>query len=249
MNILHRLSLTLVFIMLSFSAMAERTEIKVGAYDYPPFMEWKNGKPTGLLLILTSLLNEKQSKYQFVIVETSAKRRYQDLYKKYYDVIFFENIDWSWAKSQVVASQTFLKGGELFIAKKERDRNQKYFFNLKGKLIRGFLGYHYAFLNFSTDPSVLKEWNIELTNSHDGNIISVIEGRADLAIVTREYLYYYFQKHPKAKDEILVSNKMDQIYQHTAIMRTDDKLKIKELNELLAEVKKDSTFIISFTQR
>lgn len=233
----------LLILLLFFSnQISAKTTIKVGAYNYPPYTEWKNGKPKGLINDFVRILNKSQDKYNFSIVETTTGRRYYDLENKYYDIIFFENILWSWDKNKVQVSKIFLEGGEVFITKKVPGRNQSYFSDIKNKRIRAFHGYHYAFLNYSTDPKDLKKWNVEATQSHDGNIQAIIENRADIAMITLDYLKVLFKKRPKLKDEIIVSTKFDQAYKHSAIIRADSNIPLEEVNSLLVKIKNNPEF-------
>ena len=233
----------LYLVLLFFSlAVSAKTTIKVGAYNYPPFVEWRNGKPHGLINDFVRILNNNQTKYEFIIVETTSNRRYYDLENKFYDIIFFENILWSWDKSKVQVSKIFLQGGEVFIAKKVAGRDQSYFNDIKNKRIRAYHGYHYAFLDFSTDPKDLKKWNVELTQSHDGNIQAVIEDRADLAMITLDYLKVLFKKNPSLKQEIIVSKKFDQTYKHSAMIRMNSNIQLEEVNNLLVKIQSDPEF-------
>lgn len=230
-------------LLLFFSThVSAKTIIKVGAYNYPPFVEWRNGKPLGLINDFVTILNNNQDKYIFSIVETTSNRRYYDLENKYYDIIFFENILWSWDKSKVHVSKIFLQGGEVFIAKKIPGRNQSYFSDIKNKRIRAYHGYHYAFLDYSTDPKDLKKWNVELTQSHDGNIQAVIDDRADLAMITLDYLKVLFKTKPTLKNEIIVSSKFDQTYKHSAMIRTNSNIQLEEVNALLVKIQSDPAF-------
>lgn len=232
----------LILLLLISTQLSAKTTIKVGAYNYPPYAEWRNGKPQGLITDIVRILNNSQDKYSFSIVETTTNRRYYDLENKYYDIIFFENILWSWDKTKVQASKIFLEDGEVFIAKKVPGRKQSYFNNLKNKRIRAYHGYHYAFLNYSTDPKDLKKWNVEITQSHDGNIQAVIEDRADIAMITLDYLKVLLKKRPSLKDEIIVSTKFDQVYKHSAIIRTNSSIPLEEVNSLLVKMKNSSEF-------
>lgn len=237
-----RIIFIFAFCCFAFQANAERVLIKVGAYDFPPFIEWKRGPQTGVLAEFIKLLNQVQKDYYFEIVETSPNRRYQDLYQNLYDVIFFENEQWGWDKSKVSITGQFHQGGEVFIAKKVKGRGRDYFDELKGKSIRGYLGYHYAFVNFTTDPLILKEWNIELTTSHEGNIQAVLDERTNLAIVTKEFLDIYLLKNPRHKKWLLVSPQMDQVYKHSAILRKNGKIGVEKLRQLINRVKRRMKF-------
>lgn len=239
-----KFTVLLISFLFSLSLKADTAIIRVGAYDFPPFIEWKNGPEKGLLNEFLKLLNEEQNKYHFTIIETSPNRRYQDLYLGRYDVIFFESKEWEWDKSSVPVSfsDIFLTGGELFVAKNVPGRNQDYFKTLKDKKIRAYLGYHYTFLNFSTNPKDHIGWKVEFTNSHDGNIKAVIEERVDLAVVTREYLNVFLQKNPDIKDDIIISHRLDQVYQYMAITLPKGKISPGELNYLINKIKKGQKF-------
>lgn len=236
---MNRQLLPIFFIILCLSSpIIFGTEtIKVGAYDFPPFASWQTGVPNGMVVEQIEILNRSQKKFKFKLVETSANRRYEDLKNKIFDVIFYESIQWGWEKSPVSASKVFLVSGDVFITKKMPKKNQTYFDDLRNKSIRGILGYHYAFANFSTDPQVLKSWNLEFTNSQDGNILAVMEGRSDMAIVSKEFLNLFFKDHPLAKKSLLVSQKMDQIYRFTVIIRNDAPITTQEMNALLDKLK------------
>ena len=47
----------------------------------------------------------------------------------------------------------------------------------------------------------------------------VLRDRADIALVTRSYLFDYLLRNKKVADELLVSQRVDQIYHHYAILR------------------------------
>ena len=47
----------------------------------------------------------------------------------------------------------------------------------------------------------------------------VLRGRADIALVTRSYLFDYLLRNEKVRDELLVSQRIDQVYHHYAILR------------------------------
>lgn len=230
--------LIILFCLITSLAFGETKIVKVGAYEFPPFVSWQASIPSGLLVELLQEFNHSQNKYNFQLVETSPKRRYEDLKNKIYDIIFFENIHWGWGNLPVSASNVFLVGAEVFITRQTGKKTQSYFDNLNNKTIRGILGYHYGFASFSTDPQVLKKWKLELTNSHEGNIMAVIEERTDLAIVTKEYLDFFLKNNPLLKKKILISQKQDQIYRHSVIVRNNAIISVQEINALLAKIKK-----------
>lgn len=132
-----------------------------------------------------------------------------------------------------------MRGGEIYIAPAEPGKGQEYFDNFKNKRIVGIKGYHYGFANFNSDPEYLiKNFNMELTPSNAGSIKMILAGnRGDIAVVTRSYLAMYLNEHPSDRDKLLLSTKLDQVYQHRIILRRNIQITIGEINGLLTALK------------
>ena len=223
----------LLFGTVSFSLDA-KSIIRVGGYLFPPFVFSVNTKEEGLTKQFIHLMNKVQNEYEFVFIPTSSKRRYRDFKHKKFDIIIFEDKHWGWQKYPVENTFSFLKGGEVYITKRTPTRTQAYFNNLKNKSIRGYIGYHYAFSDYITDKDILKKkYNMIVTRSHSGNIRSVIKGRADIAIVSKAYLQYYFLKYPDSRKQILISQRLDQTYNHAILFRQNGPISQVALERIL----------------
>lgn len=194
--------------------------VRVGAAHFPPYtIRPENGADTGLLPELVQALNHSQSDYRFELVPTSIPRRFGDFKEGRTDMAIFENPDWGWKDIPHTTVDMGLEDAEIFVAQKEPGRQQSYFADLKGKRLALYSGYHYEFANFNADPKYLAEtYNATLTYSHDSNLLMVLRGRADIALVTRSYLFDYLLRNDKVRDELLVSQRIDQIYHHYAIL-------------------------------
>ena len=191
--------------------------VKVGAYEFPPYVTESGGGVTQALL---DLLNGEQADFRFELVRTSPQRRYEDMERGRFDMIAFESLAWGWKGRPVEASRVFLRDEEVFITKSGPGVEQSYFDRLDGKTILGRLGYHYAFAGMTADPEVLeKRFNTRLTVTHEGNVRSVIAGRASLAIVTRSFLAQFLKSNPDMAPLLVISDRPDQIYQHTIVLR------------------------------
>lgn len=219
--------------------------VRVGGYDFPPFVESEaGGAPKGLTLDLVAALNKAQSQYEFRFVTTSARRRYADVEAGLFDLIFFESPEWEWAAkgAQVSFSNVFLKGGEVYIAPAKPGRGQEWFDDLKGKRLVGILGYHYGFAGFDADPTMLsKTWGMKLVNSHRSSIEMVLADRMDVAVVTDSYLWAYLARTPAARDRLLISERYDQHYNHRVLVRRDGAIDVDTVNHLLAGLEQDGT--------
>jgi len=210
--------------------------VKVGGYDFPPFVDKARGA-TSLTLDLINALNAFQKKYHFQFVETSSKRRFINFDEKKYDLIFFESIEWGWQGKDVEASDVIMQGGTVYITRADRYKDQHYFDDLTGKTIWGILGYHYGFANFNSDHEFLKKtFNAHMTTSQDGLIEAAVSGRADISVVVKEYLQIYLTRHPGVQRKILISKKFDAVNFYTILARKGVNPGISEMNRLLAEM-------------
>jgi polar amino acid transport system substrate-binding protein len=210
--------------------------VKVGGYDFPPFVDKRPGS-TSLTLDLIAALNAFQKKYVFEFVETSSKRRFIHFDERRYDLIFFESVDWGWQGKDVEASDVIMQGGAVYITRADKHKDQRYFNEFKGKSIWGILGYHYGFANFNPDLEFLKKnFNAHMTTSQDGLIEAAVAGRADISVVVKEYLQVYLQKHPGVEKQILVSKKFDAVNRYTILVRKGVNPDVHEINKFLAEM-------------
>ncbi len=214
--------------------------VKVGGYNFPPFVFFnEDGSYTGLTLDMIRAINRFQQRYHFRFVPTSAQRRYRDLARGVFQMIFFESVLWGWQGRGVKPTRVYLKGGEVFIARRRPGRTLSYFDSLAGKTIAGILGYHYAFADFRTDPDYLRRtFSMVLTSSPQGNIMMVIRGRIDLAVVTKSYLDLFLKQHPAYRKQLMISPRMDQVYRHTILIKEGTRPGVEEMNQLLEHMEK-----------
>lgn len=224
-------------------SFAQTKKVLVGGYEWPPYVMLQDKKPTGLTIELVDLLNKRQDKYKFEFVLTSSTRRVQDIMDGRYHVILFESKNWGWNPNKIESTKPFILGSEVFIASKEDGKTQSYFDDLKKKSIKGIHGYHYGFLGLSTAAKAARDYNLELTSTQDGNIQSVINKRADVAIVPKEYLAIYFKNNPDSEKKLIVSKKMDQVYQLGALINPAlSPINTTELNKLVEAIFKDGSW-------
>ncbi len=210
--------------------------VKVGGYDFPPFVDRSAGG-TSLTLELITALNDFQKKYIFQFVDTSSKRRFIHFDENRYDLIFFEAMDWGWQGREIEASKVIMQGGAVYITRAEINKDQRYFDDFKGKSVWGILGYHYGFANFNADREFLKRtFNAHMITSHAGLIEAAAAGRADISVVVNEYLQIYLLKHPEVRRKILISRKFDAVNAYTILVRKGIEPDVAELNKLLTDM-------------
>lgn len=213
--------------------------IKVGAYHFPPYVSKPESEaPQGLLPDLLATLNAQQSDYQFVLVPTSVTRRFRDFQSARYDLIMFESPAWGWQNTPHETFDLQVQDAEVYVAKAAAGRGQEYFSQFSGKRLALYNGYHYGFAQFNADPEYLaKQFNAVLTYSHDSNLLMVLRERADLTVVTRSYLHRYLLRYPEQRTQMLVSDRVDQVYRHQALLRPNAPISVEGLRGLLRQLR------------
>lgn len=235
-----RLNLLLTFILTSsFSLALEPITVSVGMYPFAPFVEPKGSEgEVGMTLDLVAALNKTQKKYYFDTVLVPPKRRYQSFNDGHYDMIFYESKSWGWQDITVDTSKVYQTGGEVYIALKKLGRDQSYFNDFSDKRMIGILGFHYGFADFNADENFLiKEFNMLLTSNNDRNINLLLKERGDVAVITNAYLQRFLLEYPTVKSRLLISEKFDQKYNHTALIRPGISPSIDEINTMLSTLK------------
>ncbi len=213
--------------------------IKVGAYHFPPYVSKPEAEQAqGLLPDLLATLNAQQSDYQFVLVPTSVTRRFRDFQSARYDLIMFESPTWGWQNTPHETFDMQVQDAEVYVAKAAAGRGQEYFSQFSGKRLALYNGYHYGFAQFNADPEYLaKQFNAVLTYSHDSKLLMVLRERADLTVVTRSYLHRYLLRYPEQRTQMLVSDRVDQVYRHQALLRPNAPISVEGLRGLLRQLR------------
>lgn len=225
--------------LLSFNTFAKNI-VKVGIYEFPPYV-FADNKLDGITLKVIAAMNDFQDQYKFVAVPTTAKRRYSDFEKNKFDLIIFENKNWGWQSFPIEASEVFVSGSEVYVTQAETGKGQNYFSDFKNKAMIGVLGYHYKFADYQTEQEIQKKhFNIFLTNSQQKSLELILKSRGDIAVLSKEYLHHHFSHSPADKNKLLISDKVDQIYQHTILVRKNKPLTVQYINTLLDRMKKQS---------
>lgn len=212
--------------------------VRVGAAHFPPYVvRPEKSDRQGLLPELLASLNRSQSLYNFVMVPTSVTRRFRDFAQGRVDLAIFENPQWGWAEVAHTAVDMGLEDDEVFVARQLPGRGQDYFNDLSGKHLALFNGYHYAFARFNASPDYLtSHFNATLTYSHESNLLMLSRGRVDIAPMTRSFLRDAALRGVVKADELLVSERVDQVYRHYALVQPDSPVSAAELARLLRQL-------------
>ncbi|WP_031596031.1 substrate-binding periplasmic protein [Pseudomonas savastanoi] len=215
--------------------------VRVAAVHFPPYMvRPEKGEDAGLLPKLIDALNAEQDDYEFVMIPTSVPRRFRDFAEGRFDVAIFENPDWGWKDIAHETVDLGLEDAEVYVARRVEGRDQNYFDDLSDKRLALFSGYHYGFANFNTDQKYLSEhFNVTSTYSHDSNLLMVVRNRADIAPVTRSYLIDFMAHNKDEAAQLMVSERVDQIYRQYALLRPNGNIDVPHFKALLQKLRAD----------
>ena len=218
--------------------------VKVGGYEFPPYIEIVDGRASGLTVELISELNKIQPSYHFELVLTTPIRRFKDYQQCLFDAVFFEDPNWGWLQGNHIISNSpvIATDSEVFIALKQFAKSQAWFDNLDDKTLIGILGYHYQLANFENNPSILEnEYKMTLLSSHKKSIELVLKKRSDMAIVTRSYLNQYLNKYPESKKKLLISERVAQTYKNQLLIRPTHQLNVNTLYKIVKKTLAQNT--------
>lgn len=236
--------ISLLLTLLLGGELFGREQVRVGGYDFHPYVDVETDK--GVTFAVIEILNEIQSEYEFVFVETSANRRYKDLMDGNYDIIFFEDPKWGWKKylNRLSLSGAVATDYEKFITQNSKNKSQDFFKNITAKNKIVILGYHYKFANFNSDPKVLKDQYLtEVTHSPNSVVESVAAGRKDLGLIANSYLASFFKKKPAYREKVMISDINDQEYELNFISKNSGKISREKVLKWVQLLKANKKFI------
>lgn len=235
------LSVALCLCLLSGAASAQQP-VYVAAYDFPPF--FSGTLETDVTTELVELLNQSQSKYEFIIQAIPPNARYQSLSPQgCCDIIFFESDVWGWRERNLAVDKTLplLKGRERLVAKKMPGRTQAYFDDLQGKTLGGVEGYHYLVAGeVLNSAEVAERYNIYLADSRITNVRMIIGERVDAAVLNDELLSALRNASVNYLDQLLLSEKVEHEYQMSVIVAKNKGITTNEMQRLLRDLARDN---------
>ena len=236
-------------LVLAQSAIATQ-EVRVAAVYFPPYVfKAEQHQARGLLADLLTALNQAQSHFTFVMVPTSIKRRFRDFEQQRIDLAIFENPGWGWQDVPHEALDMGLEDSEVFVARAEPGRDQRYFDTLTGKRLALYHGYHYAFGQFNAEPGYLsKTFNASLSHSHESNLLMVLHQRAEIALVTRSYIGEFLERNRQFAGQLLISERADQRYRHHVIMRPGAPISPEQFSAILEGLRESGQLAQIFTR-
>jgi hypothetical protein len=232
--------ITIIIILASFifKATAEPIQVRVAAYEYPPY--YSENMPTHLVGEVIKALNQLQQDYQFVLEPIAPNARYLALSADgCCDLMLFEDVAWGWADEDIDLHVTkpLLVGRERFVALKHPNRDQR-FFEMKGLRFGGIVGYHYPFAANEKDHRILEEkYGIYLGHSHRVNLQMLMNERLDLVMLSDEYLAAMVSD--AVKRQLLISNKPYGVFNMATVINKNKNVDATYVAKLVERLKEN----------
>jgi len=209
--------------------------VKVGGYEFEPFVEHGLGISAAFL----TLLNGHQNRYNFVFVPIPARRRYVLMQRGAIDAILFEMPRWGWQKHQddIEVTASVLKASEAFFALKSNAKGLAVFNDLAGSKLALTHGYHYAFADFNADQAYIRSrFDVVFADSQRNVLRHLITGNAAMAVLSDLFLYREFARNPALKDKIIRAPQNDQTYDLPLLVRRGGAISARELTNILDQL-------------
>ena len=228
----------------SLPARAQPLEtVRVLGYVFPPFVNVDTR--SGLTFGLIDELNRRQDQFHFIFQLSSPNRRYMMFERQGADVILYEMPEWEWQKRGIAvsASAVIHQDAEVYIALRQPGRDQRYFDRILDKQIAVFQGYHYDFAGYNSDSNWLNQhFDVLITDKYPQLIELVRRGRADIGVINKGYLYQLFEQTPELAEELLVSDRYDQLYQLRALVADTSPITSEQVSRLIDEIRADGSY-------
>lgn len=207
--------------------------IKVGSGIRPPFLI-ENGKGMGIEII--SVFNTIQNKFYFDLIYTPIKRRVRSLEDGLVDVFMWDNLNWGWQGkvSNLKASLPLLHSKDVFLTQSSETKSQSYFDDFSNKRICGVNGYHYKFVDYSTNTSELsKKFNITLVRTEEESIKMALFNRCDISVASQSTIDWFFINHADLRNKLLISEKFDTEYSRHFLIPDTAPISVSEINDMI----------------
>jgi polar amino acid transport system substrate-binding protein len=214
---------------------AKPIHVKVGGYEFEPFVEGDLGVVPAFL----TLLNGHQSKYRFDFASMPAQRRYEQLRSGAIDAVFFENPRWGWNrdKSLIEVTAPLMRAFGSFYALKNNPLGMAVFAEPAKRKIGMTLGYHYAFLNYNSDQAYIRSrFDAVFAKSQRISLQLLMMGKTEVALFSDIFLAREFARNPGLRATIISAPEKDQTYDMPLIVRKDGPISVAELTRILDQL-------------
>ncbi|GAB1621964.1 hypothetical protein AAOGI_20140 [Agarivorans albus] len=216
-----------------FTSAKQLTEIKVGGYDYPPYVihDISTNRYSGVTLDILRALNHLQDEYSFRFVSTSRHHRHAAFSRQRFELILFENLEWGWQQLNVQQSLPLVLDRNLLLTHQQHDYEQDGLFVPE---------HNYSVVLFDElhqREHLSDEGFAVSTCSHVMNCIKmVLKRRVDFAMVNESYYLPLTRQRPSLLSSLKLVDNFSPVYSLHALVRGESSLTIEQLNVYLQQL-------------
>ncbi|WP_162181419.1 transporter substrate-binding domain-containing protein [Thalassospira australica] len=211
--------------------------VKVGAYEYGVVYYYEDGKPGGIVPVLIQRLNDLQDDYKFELVETSSRRRYQDVTDATVDLILLESERWDWGDFDVTFSDPIVTESDLYVALDTHPDVPRLFANVTDSQMLCVLGFHYGFAQYNADPQYLRDnFDVLLRYNEKEVLEGVLAREAPIGIVSVGFLASEYAKHPGLQSRLAIADAPDATYDLVSVLGKDAPIALDQYNDLIGQL-------------
>ncbi|WP_221074468.1 hypothetical protein [Agarivorans aestuarii] len=217
----------LVLLWPLFSSAKQLIEIKVGGYDFPPYVthDVSSNRSSGVTLDIIRALNHLQDDYSFRFVSTSRHHRHAAFSRQRFELILFENLQWGWQKFNVQQSLALVLDRNLLLTQQDHDYQQKGLFLPEHQYSVVLFDELHQREHLSDEGFAVR------TCSHVMNCVKlVLKGRVDFAMVNESYYLPLTRQRPSILESLKQVENFSPVYSLHALVHKDSRLSVEQLN-------------------
>ncbi|MEE1674260.1 hypothetical protein SNR37_003697 [Agarivorans aestuarii] len=217
----------LLFFWPFLSNAKQLIEIKVGGYDYPPYVihDVSTNRYSGVTLDILRALNHLQDKYSFRFVSTSRHHRHAAFSRQRFELILFENLQWAWQPLNVQQSLPLVLDRNLLLTHQAHDYQQHGLFKPEHNYSVVLFDELHQREHLSDEGFAVK------TCSHVMHCIKlVLKRRVDFAMVNESYYLPLTRQRPSLLTSLKSVDNFSPVYSLHALLSNDSALSIEQLN-------------------
>ncbi|MDO6762923.1 transporter substrate-binding domain-containing protein [Agarivorans sp. 1_MG-2023] len=217
----------LCLLMWPIGLFAAPIEIKVGGYDFPPYVSHNvsTNRYSGVSLDILRALNHLQDKFTFRFVSTSRHNRHAAFTRKRFDLILFENLEWGWQSLNVQQSLPLVLDKNLLLTHQQNVSGQDQLFAP---------GHNYTVVLFDAayQSQHLSDEGFAVNScSHVMNCIKlVVKRRADFTMVNESFYLPLTRQKPSLLQSLKSIAHFSPVHSLHALQRADSSLSVEQLN-------------------
>lgn len=195
------------------------------------------GRPAGPVARFVERMNTAQSRFHFELELVPRLRLEEMLRRKEADLYPLRTLDWVDASLGLLATDTVVTTGDVYIARRAHPLGTQVFRELAQRTLAGVRGYHYKVFGDNPDPDWIKvHFKATLLPSNEAVIKFVLLGRADVGLVPEAIVLQYLSDPVYAR-QLRVADQYDSQVKLSNLLRPEGPISVEEMNAIVRQLR------------